>query len=120
MANLALLQNNVVRYIVPAIQYAPAGAVYNSTRDASGASVGDTWNGSAYVRPPVPVEQANEQIIRDQAEVAIGNLRTERDRSYAGLSTAAAVALLVPAVKLLCRVLIGVLRLQLNKHDGTD
>lgn len=56
----------------------------------------------------------NESAIRTQAEQAIANLGAYRDL------TNPTNAQTIAAVKLLCRVAIGLIRLQLRKFDGTD
>jgi len=68
----------------------------------------------------VAAEAANDLTLRQQADAALANLRTERDRSYSGLTTAASIAALVSAVKLLCRVQIGVIRLLIRRVEGVD
>lgn len=65
-------------------------------------------------------KDATDATLRQQADAALVDLRTERDRSYTGLSAAAAVALIVPALKLVIRVQIGLIRLLLRKLDGTS
>lgn len=57
---------------------------------------------------------ANLLVIRDNAEQALTNLRAYRD--LASPTNAQTIA----AVKLLCRVCIGLIRLQLAKFDSTD
>lgn len=59
-------------------------------------------------------QEANGVTLRDQAEQAIANLRTYRD--LASPTNAQTIA----AVKLLCRVAIGLIRLQLRKFDAAD
>ncbi len=61
----------------------------------------------------------NEATLRQQADDALASLRVERDRSYTGLSAAAAVALIVPALKLVIQVQIKIIRLLLRKLEST-
>lgn len=109
MANIAALRQNVVVCIAPSVQTIPASVAYDASRDATGANVGDTWNGSAYVRPPVPQEQTNAAILADQADAAlITNLQTiaDIDAWLAGTgagTTTLTTAQLSPAVRQLMR-----------------
>lgn len=57
---------------------------------------------------------ANAETMRTQAELAITNMRAYRD--LASPTNAQTIA----AVKLLCRVAISLIRLQLAKLDATD
>jgi len=62
----------------------------------------------------VAQEGANARSLEDQAAAALANLRAYRDN--ASPTNAQTVA----AVKLLCRVAIGLIRLRLAKLDATD
>jgi hypothetical protein len=145
MANVAFLRSNLVVCIAPTLADTPAGLVYDSTRDAAGANIGDTWNGSAYVRPPVPVEQANEFTLRQQAEAALVANRADISANDGGIAnndawlaanpgTNLTTTVLTTRMKVLVqqstaaarqrnamyRELNGIIRLFLNRLDGTD
>ena len=59
-------------------------------------------------------QETNARTLEDQAATALANLRAYRD--LASPTNAQTVA----AVKLLCRVAIGLIRLRLAKFDATD
>jgi hypothetical protein len=114
MANLAFLRNNVVAYIAQRASDLPASAAYDASRDATGANVGDTWNGSAYVAPPVPPERANENTLRD-------NLRQALSDNKAFLAIASPTnAQLLAQIKPLTRQVDALMRIALGQFDGTD
>jgi hypothetical protein len=133
MANIAFLRNNVVAFIAQRSADLPANAAYDASQDATGANVGDTWNGSAYIPPALPVTVANEQTIRQQAANALAsNLQDIADADAwlngvgAGTGTLTA-AQLTPAVRQIMRALRaskktenGALRLLLGQFDSTS
>jgi hypothetical protein len=58
--NIAYLLNSVVLLIAPEGYTPPKEFVYDATRDATGANVGDTWDGEKYVRPVVEAPRQRE------------------------------------------------------------
>lgn len=112
--NTAYLKNNIVIRVAPADWIPPQELDYDATADGTGASVGATWNGTTYTAPPVPVEQQNINTIRANAETAMAQLRAYRDLA------APTAAQRLAFERLTCRVLLGVIRLELGQLDGTE
>lgn len=119
-----------LRFLVPNAEFGLTGNEYSGIEWLDARPL-PTEAQCAAAWPAVQAQQAaetqaaatavqNESTLRQQAEAALAELRVERDRSYAGLSAAAAIALVVPALKLVIRVQIGVIRLLLRKLDGTS
>lgn len=121
--NVALIRNgNVESVIVADLEFAATLGYEQALEVVAADRVAGGWQINDNFYPDMPVDQSsvNEDTLRQQAEGALVGLRVERDRNYGGLSAAAALALLVPAVKLVIRVQIGMLRLMLSKYDSTD
>lgn len=133
--NLAYLRSNVVVLIAPDDFAPPVDLLFDPPpRDATGANIGDTWNGSAFVSPPVPADQQNQITLRDQAEAALASNRTAIAQlvawrtngpgagaaamTSAQLSTAARQSALNQEA--MFKQLNGLIRQLLNKFDGTD
>lgn len=112
--NTAYLKNNVVVRVAPEGWRPPPTLDYDSTQTGEGASVGYTWNGSGYDRPPEPPEVVNRQAIEREAEEAMQGLRQYRDLASPSAAQRRAFE------KGVCRVLIVLIRLQLKQLDGTD
>lgn len=66
------------------------------------------------VQAQAAAEVSNESTLNNQAEAALVNLRAYRD--LASPTQAQTVAI----VKVICRVLIALIRFRLNKLDATD
>lgn len=128
--NTAYLLNNVVVFIAPDGFAPPAGLVYDATRDATGGSAGDTWNGAAYVPPPEPVEVTNAKTLRQQAEAALVANRTAITNAQNWIAAnpgTLTTATLSIAMRQVMQALIdnaqqhnGLIRQMLNKYDGTN
>src|SRR6478736_7198287 len=58
--NIAYLLDNVVLLIGPEGWVPPEEFVFDATRDATGANIGDTWDGSRYVSPVVQAPPVTE------------------------------------------------------------
>jgi hypothetical protein len=112
--NVAFLKNNVVVCVAPTLNDKPADLVFDTSRDAIGANIGDTWNSSSFVQPALPPDAANERTLRQQGEQAIVDNKT-----FVAI-TNPTNAQVVAQVKALTRQMNGVMRLALGKFDGTD
>lgn len=112
--NRNYLKDNRVVYVTPQ-GFKPEGEWdYDSFRDGDGVSIGDTWTGAAYTKPPVPPEITNHVSLQTKGESQFGALRALRDNP----ATTFTAALVATHLKMLAGVLITLLRLQLGKNDG--
>lgn len=76
-------------------------------------SIGDLWNGAKFTSGPVDTTTENQRTIEEQAAQALTQLR-----AYLALSSPTAAQRLA-FEKLMARVVIGLVRLQLKQLDGT-
>lgn len=82
--------------------------------NAPPATIGQVWNGSAFVAPAANSEQANAAMLRDQATQAFID-----NRAFLAIASPSNAQTLAQ-VKALTRQMNGVLRLVYSQFDGTN
>lgn len=112
----ALVRSGIVVNIVR-METAPTATGYDLVEDTKGVKCEPGWLRSGiriYAKPPPTLEDASASQINSDILAALTNLRAYRD--LASPTNAQTVAV----VKLLCRVAISLIRLQLARLDATD
>lgn len=112
--NLAYLKNGVVIRIAPS-EWDPGTLDFDTSRDATGASIGATWNGSAFIPKPRPVTELNRITVEADLATDLANMQT----IISGPATMT-TAQLTSAVKALARCNRRLIRIGLARFDGAD
>jgi hypothetical protein len=113
--SLAFLRNSVVVLIGPDGYTPPQGFAFDASRDGTGAAIGDTWNGSAYVPRPLPPAEVNRSTVETDLATDLANMQT-----IIGGPATMTTAQLTSAVKALARCNRRLIRIALARFDGAD
>lgn len=84
---IAYLRANLVVWIGGNSEAPPMALAYDGFRDGTGASVGQVWNGTAFVAPQPGSEAANMAAICQQADDALTALQAGIDQTSAWRTT---------------------------------
>lgn len=110
---LAYLKSGVVVRIAPE-GWDPKRLDYDETRDGAGASIGATWDGSQFVRKPLPAATENRFSLEEEADAISQGMR-----NFLALPNPTNPQRLA-FERLAARAVVVVLRLLRNQTEGTN